>query len=283
MNGKLFILLLGLVGLGALMAKPAASPAQPSPKPPTPKPPAVKAPAPAAATEDTSTSFSLFERATLQGDADDLYTYALVSPHKIFVTAAADKLVSLNDVRASDLTLRLSMWSGLVVTAGLTAEQSAMVRSPLDYTLDQLVSEASQTLSPGFVGWVAAYSRSNGRADQADALLSLLSAAAAPDLTADDLTHPQDDSALMSLQPRPAPPTLIDAPQGWQYIRDMREVPKDAIAEATKFLHSASLGQFADYVTWGLLKEWHYDDHVSPGLIKWHAGVSVLTPRIITV
>jgi hypothetical protein len=211
-----------------------------------------------------------------------LYTYGLISPHKIFVTAAADKLVSLNDVRASDLTLRLSMWSGLVVTAGLTAEQSAMVRSPLDYTLDQLISEASQTRSPGFVGWVAAYARSNGRADQADALLSLL-AAPSSDLTAADLTHPQDDPALMSLSSRPSPPSVIVAPQGWQYIRDMAEVPKDAIAAATQFLYSAALGQFADYVTWGLLKEWHYDDHVSPGVTKWHAGVSVLTPRIITV
>ena len=283
MNGKLFVLLLGLVGLGALMSKPAALPAQPSPKPPAPKPPAAKLPTAAAATEDTSTSFSLFERATLQGDADDLYSYALISPHKIFVTAAADKLVSLNDVRASDLTLRLSMWSGLVITAGLTAEQSAMVRSPLDYTLDQLISEASQTRSPGFVGWVAAYARSNGRSDQADALLSLLSAAAGSDLTADDVTHPQDDSSLMSLNPRPAPPSVIQLPLGWRYIHLVSEVPHESLAPASEFLHSAGMGQFADHIFWGLLKEWHYDDHVSPGIEKWHQGVTVLLPNTVTV
>ena len=282
MNGKLFVLLLGLVGLAALMSKPAAAPAQPSPKPPTPKPPAVKAPTAAAATEDTSTSFSLFERATLQGDADGLYSYALISPHKIFVTAAADQLVSMGDVRASDLTLRLSKWSGLVITAGLTDQQSAMVRSPLDYTLDQLISEASQS-NTWFLPWVSAYARSNGRADQADALLSLLSAGVTSDLTADDVTHPQDDSSLMSLNPRLAPPSVIQLPLGWRYIHLVSEVPHESLAPASEFLHSAGMGQFADHIFWGLLKEWHYDDHVSPGTEKWHQGVTVLLPNTVTV
>jgi hypothetical protein len=97
------------------------------------------------------------------------------------------------------------------------------------------------------------------------------------ELTADDLFIP--DGFL----PVDAPPSLIPLPHGWRRTVRKSEVPKEAIPAARPFLNASKLGEFADHQIWGLLKEWHKDDHVSPGIVKWHPGVTVLIPETTTV
>jgi len=98
------------------------------------------------------------------------------------------------------------------------------------------------------------------------------------EINVDDLIHPENP-----LIPIDMPPQLIPLPKGWRYSRTKAEVPKDAVAAASGFLRSSKLGEFADHTFWGLLKEYHKDDHVSPGVVKWHPGVTVLVPDTVTV
>lgn len=97
------------------------------------------------------------------------------------------------------------------------------------------------------------------------------------ELTLEDLFIPD------GFMPVDAPPSLIPLPKGWRRTGKASEVPKEAIPAATPFLHASKLGEFADHQVWGLIKEWHKDDHVSPGIVKWHPGVTVLIPETTTV
>jgi hypothetical protein len=80
-----------------------------------------------------------------------------------------------------------------------------------------------------------------------------------------------------------APPSLVPIPAGWRYPKNAAEVPSLAVARAGSFLRESAMGQFEDHSTWGLIKEWHKDDHVSPGTVKWHPGVTVLVPATVAV
>lgn len=93
--------------------------------------------------------------------------------------------------------------------------------------------------------------------------------------TAEDLVPPT------GIQPVGSPPSVVPVPSGWRYAKSGSEVPKEALARASAFLYSSSMGQFEDHGTWAVIKEWHYDDHVSPGTKKWHPGVSVLLPDTV--
>ena len=96
---------------------------------------------------------------------------------------------------------------------------------------------------------------------------------------------PIDPSDLLltdSLLPTSTPPSIINLPLGWRRVTSTKEIPNDAIYAASQFLFSSSMGQFEAHDTWGLIKEWHFDDHVSPGQRKWHPGVTVLLPLVVT-
>lgn len=80
-----------------------------------------------------------------------------------------------------------------------------------------------------------------------------------------------------------SPPSVVPLPSGWRYPKASAEVPSAAVARASAFLYASSMGQFEDHGSWGLLKEWHKDDHVSPGTVKWHPGVTVLLPSTVAV
>lgn len=97
------------------------------------------------------------------------------------------------------------------------------------------------------------------------------------ELTVEDLFIPD------GFMPVSAPPSLVTLPTGWRRTSRASEVPKDSIPAARPFLYASKLGEFADHGLWGLIKEWHYDDHTSPGTIKWHVGVTVLIPATTTV
>lgn len=77
-----------------------------------------------------------------------------------------------------------------------------------------------------------------------------------------------------------SPPSFVPIPSGWRYSRKAAEVPTEAVRAANAFLYASKLGQFDDHETWGLLKEWHFDDHVN-GVLKWHPGVTVLVRQTV--
>lgn len=86
-----------------------------------------------------------------------------------------------------------------------------------------------------------------------------------------------------TIQPINAPPSVVKIPSGWRYPKEQTEVPREAVSRASQFLYSSKMGEFEDHESWGLIKEWHYDDHVSPGTKKWHPGISVLLPQTVTL
>ena len=96
-------------------------------------------------------------------------------------------------------------------------------------------------------------------------------------LSPENLVNPSIDG----IQPASGPPKLIPLPSGWRRVKDSAEVPRESLSAASSFLYSSSMGQFADHGTWGLIKEYHQDDHVSPGVVKWHPGVTVLLPATV--
>lgn len=77
-----------------------------------------------------------------------------------------------------------------------------------------------------------------------------------------------------------SPPSFIPLPTGWRYSRKASEVPPAAVKTASSFLYASKMGQFDDHGDWGLIKEWHFDDHVD-GVLKWHPGVTVLVPQTV--
>ena len=86
------------------------------------------------------------------------------------------------------------------------------------------------------------------------------------------------DDLLPSSGPQPiGPPELVPLPQGWRYVNSRLEVPPAAPAAAVRFLYSSRMGQFEDHGSWGLLKEYHFDDHTDKRRGKiWHPGITVL-------
>lgn len=95
-------------------------------------------------------------------------------------------------------------------------------------------------------------------------------------LTVDDLHNPEPDG----LQNVSAPPVSVPLPDGWRRTKTSAEVPRAALSAANGFLYTSSMGQFQDNGTWGLIKEYHHDDHVG-GVLRWHPGVTVLVPQSV--
>ena len=180
MIGKLLVgaaailALVGLTGRKTSTSSP-SKPIKPSGKPKpssgtTTKPTGGTTPAkPSSGKENTALTSA--EQLELQEDtANQLYASAMISPHKVFVVAAASKLATAGDTRAADLTERVANWSSSVATANLTADEQAMINSPLDFTLDGIIAQASQSTNANFVRWASSYVRAQGRTDSADVL-----------------------------------------------------------------------------------------------------------------
>jgi hypothetical protein len=123
--------------------------------------------------QDQSATLTPAEQDLLAGDSASLFANAKVSSHKAFVVAAADVLASRGDLNASTLQVRIGNWSAPVAGAGLTGDESAIVHTPNNFTLDQIAATAGQSSNRSFVMWCAWYLSTNGRPEQAQTLIDM--------------------------------------------------------------------------------------------------------------
>lgn len=180
MIGKLLVGAAAVLALVGLVGRKGSTSSSSKPQKPTTKPkpsggtttkPTGTPTQPSSGKENTSTALTAAEQLELSDDtADQLYASAVISPHKVFVIAAASKLATAGDTRAGDLNERVANWSSSVATANLTADEQEMINSPLDFTLDAIIAQASQSTNANFVRWAAGYVRAQGRTDSADVL-----------------------------------------------------------------------------------------------------------------
>ena len=170
----------GGLALWLLWPKSASSsvtlPGPAKPESPTPaKPPNPKTSTPPVQVHDTSTSLTTDEQLELDNGSNDLlYASGMVTPHKVYATAIANKLATLGDSRAADINYRIVSWNAAIAGAGMMADEAKIVASPAAFTLDSIASQASQSYHPLFVRWAAEFLRGNGRTEQADLLLAQL-------------------------------------------------------------------------------------------------------------
>lgn len=183
MIGKVLVgmaAVLALIGLASSKAKTASAAAQPATKTPQPATGTTR-PSTTKTTKTTKTasktpttpksSLTAGEQLQLSETTGfQLYQAAMISSNKVFVVAAANKLATSGDTEAAnELNARVAQWS-TQSTVGLSADEQDMLANPTNYTLDQVISEASQSSNAGFVKWAAGYVRQNGRTDSADVL-----------------------------------------------------------------------------------------------------------------
>lgn len=174
----------GLVVLGAVAAfaasKSKAAELVPTPsKPSKPKPAVTPKPTkpPTPGKENTSTVLTANESASLTEDhADLLAAWGMVSPHKVYVQAIAQKLAAAGDTRAADVNARLANWGGVVSYAGLPSPEADIVASPIDYTFDQIAEQGLGSDFPNFKTWAAHFLMQNGHAEQAQLILDQMAA-----------------------------------------------------------------------------------------------------------
>jgi hypothetical protein len=81
------------------------------------------------------------------------------------------------------------------------------------------------------------------------------------------------------------PPIKVPIPSGWRRATggEVSQEPKAApYAAAFGSRIGYKVGEFETTElptgTWGAIVEMHHDDHVSPGRVIWHPGVSLLRP-----
>ena len=152
----------------------APKPAKPKPSTPKPSKPAA---APTPGKENASTTLTANETASLVEDhADLLAAWGMVSPHKVYVQAIAQKLAAAGDTRASDVNARLANWSGPVTYAGLPSPEADMVASPIDYTFDQIAEQGLGSDFPNFKTWAAHFLMQEGHNEQAQMILDQMAA-----------------------------------------------------------------------------------------------------------
>lgn len=130
--------------------------------------------------ENPSLALDVNETASLASDPNDLLAaWGMVSPHKPYVTAIAQKLAEAGDTRAADVNARIANWSGPVVYAGLIDPEAAVVATPLDYAFDQIAELGLSTDFPAFKNWAGQYLKANGRTEQAQLIFEQMAANAA--------------------------------------------------------------------------------------------------------
>ena len=134
--------------------------------------------------ENPSLALDVNETASLESDPKDLLAaWGMVSPHKAYVTAIAQKLAEAGDTRAADINARVANWSGPVVYAGLIAPEALVVATPLDYAFDQIFELGMGTDFPAFKNWAAQYLKANQRTEQSDLIFEQMAANAASGVT----------------------------------------------------------------------------------------------------
>jgi putative intracellular protease/amidase len=127
--------------------------------------------------ENPSLAMDVNEQASLAEDpADLLAAWGMVSPHKAYVTAIAQKLAEAGDTRAANVNARIANWTGAVVYAGLIDPEASIVANPLDYTFDQISEMGLGTDFPAFKYWAAQYLKASNRTDQAQMILDQIAA-----------------------------------------------------------------------------------------------------------
>ena len=119
--------------------------------------------------ENPSLALDVNETASVAQDPNDLLAaWGMVSPHKAYVTAIAQKLAEASDTRAADINARVANWSGAVVYAGLIDPEASVIANPLDYAFDQIAELGLSTNFPAFKNWAAQYLKANHRTEQSD-------------------------------------------------------------------------------------------------------------------
>jgi len=189
--GALVGIAMGAVVLGVVTAAIASrrgippvgsNPPKPPPKPTTPKPGKPTAP-PTLGKENTSTALTANETASLAEDhADLLAAWGIVSPHKVYVQAIAQKLAAAGDTRAADVNARLANWAGAVTYAGLPSPEADIVASPIDYTFDQIAEQGLGSDFPNFKTWAAHFLMQAGHTEPAQMILDQMAATKAAGL-----------------------------------------------------------------------------------------------------
>jgi hypothetical protein len=127
--------------------------------------------------ENPSLAMDINEQASLAEDpADLLAAWGMVSPHKAYVTAIAQKLAEAGDTRAANVNARIGNWTGAVVYAGLIDPEASIVANPLDYTFDQISEMGLGSDFPAYKYWAAQYLKANKRTEQAQMILDQIAA-----------------------------------------------------------------------------------------------------------
>lgn len=170
------LVVVGLIGFAASRAaKPQITPNKPT-KPTKPTGTTTK-PKGTPGKENKAETLTKDEALSLADDSlDMLAAWGMVSPHKIYVKAIADKLAGAGDIRAADVNARVGAWSGVVVYAGLIDPEADMVANPGDYTLDQIGEQGLASDFPAFKQWAAQFMRANKRTEQAQLILDQIEA-----------------------------------------------------------------------------------------------------------
>lgn len=177
----LVLLALGFGGY-LLLRKPTAS-ASTASKPTASKPktstPITKAPSITTATvpiviDNTSPTLSTDESTAIANDSNDLlFGWGIVTNHKAFAQAIANKLAAAGDLRAVTINSRIANWSTFNT---LLNYETDMVANPMKYTYQQLTEAALASDSPEFKTWAASFLESENQVDSASLIRSQIAA-----------------------------------------------------------------------------------------------------------
>lgn len=171
------VALLAIIAAAARGSKPTRSSTSSSPGVKSKPKPAGKEPTVTPGKENPSTALSVNESVSLAEDPNDLLAaWGMVSPHKVYVQAIAQKLAAAGDTRASDVNARLANWSGPMTYAGLISPEADMVANPLDYAFDQIADQGATSDFTAFKMWAAQFLKANKRTEQAQLIFDQLAA-----------------------------------------------------------------------------------------------------------
>ncbi len=172
------VALLAIIAVAARGSKTTRSSSSSPPVKTKPKPGA-KEPTVTPGKENPSTAMTVNETVSLAEDPNDLLAaWGMVSPHKVYVQAIAQKLAAAGDTRAGDVNARLANWTGPVIYAGLISPEADMVANPLDYAFDQIADQGLASDFTAFKTWAAQFLKANKRIEQAQLILEQLAATA---------------------------------------------------------------------------------------------------------
>lgn len=173
------LVVVGLVAAIATRPKQLETPPEPT-KPKKPTKPAKPSSPGVPGKETKGDTLTSEETVSLANDPTDLLAaWGMVSPHKVYVKAIADKLAAAGDTRSADINARIANWAGPVVYAGFIDPEASMVANPGNFTLDQIGEVGLGSDFPAFKQWAAQFMKANQREETAQLILDQIAANAA--------------------------------------------------------------------------------------------------------